>query len=68
MRIRLIAIARVAITVARTICSKNTDWRSYTLRMIDLLGQLGNAHYIKRDLQRYLRPGYHNPLRIPQHH
>jgi DNA repair photolyase len=48
--------------------TKQTDWRTYTLRMIDLLTQLGKAHYIKQDLQPYLPPGYHNPLRVPQHH
>jgi len=45
-----------------------TDWRDYTLRMIDLLHQLGKAHYIKRDLQKYLPPGYPNPARVEQHH
>jgi DNA repair photolyase len=44
------------------------DWRDYTLRMIDRLNALGKAHYIKKDLQPYLPPGYHNPLRVPQHH
>jgi hypothetical protein len=48
--------------------TKTTDWRDYTLRMVDLLGQLGARHYIKRDLQRFLPPGYPNPLRVPQHH
>jgi DNA repair photolyase len=48
--------------------TKQTDWRTYTLRMIDLLNRLGKAHYIKQDLQPYLPPGYHNPLRVPQHH
>jgi DNA repair photolyase len=48
--------------------TKTTDWRDYTLRMIDLLNHLGKQHYIKRDLQPYLPPGYHNPLRVPQHH
>lgn len=48
--------------------TKTTDWRDYTLRMIALLGRLGKAHYIKRDLQPYLPEGYHNPLRVPQHH
>lgn len=48
--------------------TKTTDWQTYTLRMIDLLAQVGTAHYIKRDLQGYLPAGYHNPLRIPQHH
>lgn len=45
-----------------------TDWREYTLRMIDLCQQLSAAHYIKRDLQGYLPDGYPNPRRIPQHH
>jgi len=36
--------------------------------MIDLLHQLGKAHYIKRDLQKYLPPGYPNPARVEQHH
>lgn len=48
--------------------TKHTDWRAYTLAIIDLLTQVGAAHYIKRDLQQYLPPGYHNPLRVPQHH
>jgi hypothetical protein len=48
--------------------TRETDWRSYTLRMIDLLAQLGARAYIKRDLQPYLPAGYPNPLRVPQHH
>jgi DNA repair photolyase len=44
------------------------DWEDYTHRMIDKLGTLGKAHYIKHDLQKYLPPGYHNPLRVQQHH
>ena len=48
--------------------TKTTDWESYTHRMIDRLSALGKAHYIKRDLQKYLPEGYHNPLRVPQHH
>jgi DNA repair photolyase len=45
-----------------------TDWRGYTLRMIDKLRRLGKAHYIKLDLQPFLPPNYPNPLRVPQHH
>jgi len=45
-----------------------TDWESYTHRMIDLLQSLGAKHYIKKDLQPYLPAGYHNPLRVQQHH
>jgi len=48
--------------------TKTTDWRSYTLRMIEKLTQLGKLHYVKKDLQGYLPAGYHNPLRVPQHH
>lgn len=48
--------------------TKTTDWHDYTVRMIDLLHRLGAAHYIKKDLQKYLPPGYHNPLRVEQHH
>ena len=48
--------------------TKTTDWRDYTLRMIEKLQHLGKAHYIKKDLQPYLPAGYHNPLRVPQHH
>jgi DNA repair photolyase len=48
--------------------TKTTDWRSYTLRMIDTLTSLKATHYIKKDLQLFLPPGYPNPLRVPQHH
>jgi hypothetical protein len=48
--------------------TRETDWRSYTLRMLDLLQQLGARWYFKRDLQPYLPAGLHNPLRVPQHH
>jgi DNA repair photolyase len=48
--------------------TKTTDWRDYTLRMVDVLTRLGAGHYIKRDLQSYLPPGYPNPLRVSQHH
>jgi DNA repair photolyase len=48
--------------------TKTTDWRDYTVRMVELLNRLGKAHYIKHDLQPYLPAGYHNPLRVPQHH
>lgn len=44
------------------------DWRDYTLRMIELCHQLGARHYIKKDLQQYLPAGYHNPMRVQQHH
>jgi DNA repair photolyase len=48
--------------------TKVVDWRDYTLRMLDVLHRVGAKHYIKKDLQPFLPPGYPNPLRIPQHH
>jgi DNA repair photolyase len=48
--------------------TKTTDWRDYTIRMTAKLQKLGKAHYVKKDLQPFLRAGYPNPLRIPQHH
>jgi DNA repair photolyase len=48
--------------------TKTTDWKDYTLRMIDLCQKLNVKHYIKKDLQCYLPEGYYNPLRINQHH
>lgn len=48
--------------------TKTTDWRDYTLRMIELLDHVGAKHYIKKDLQPFLPDGYPNPLRVPQHH
>lgn len=48
--------------------TKTTDWRDYTLRMVELCQRLGVKHYIKRDLQPYLPAGYANPMRIAQHH
>ena len=47
--------------------TKTTDWRSYTLKMIELCQRLGVKHYIKHDLQCYLPAGYNNPKRIAQH-
>ena len=32
------------------------------------LSRVGARHYIKKDLQPFLPPGYPNPLRVPQHH
>lgn len=48
--------------------TNTTDWESYTHRVIELCHKLSIRHYIKKDLQPYLPPGYHNPLRIAQHH
>lgn len=46
--------------------TKTTDWKSYTLRMMELCAKLGVAHYVKKDLQPFLPDGYHNPLRVLQ--
>lgn len=48
--------------------TQNTDWESYTHRMVELLQRLGVKHYIKKDLQKYLPDGYYNPLRVEQYH
>lgn len=48
--------------------TRTTDWEAYTHRMMHRLQQYGSKHYFKHDLQPYLPAGYHNPLRIPQHH
>jgi DNA repair photolyase len=44
------------------------DWPDFTLRMIEMLNRVGAKHYVKRDLQCFLPPGYPNPMRVPQHH
>lgn len=48
--------------------TRTTDWRDYTLRMIEALNRFGAKHYIKRDLQPFLPDGYLNSLRVPQNH
>lgn len=48
--------------------TKTTDWERYTHQMLEKVNRLGVKHYIKKDLQKYLPPGYHNPLRINQFH
>jgi DNA repair photolyase len=48
--------------------TKTTDWRDYTLRMLDLLHEVGAHFYFKKNLQLYLPPDIPNPLRVPQHH
>lgn len=47
--------------------TKITDWKRYTLDVIELCQKLGVQHYIKRDLQCFLPPGYPNVLRVQQH-
>jgi DNA repair photolyase len=48
--------------------TKTTDWRDYTLRMLDRLHNHDAAYYIKKDLQPYLPADCPNPLRVQQHH
>lgn len=48
--------------------TNTTDWKDYTIRMIELCHALGVQHYIKLDLQPFLPEGYHNPKRVAQHH
>jgi hypothetical protein len=48
--------------------TKTTDWRDYTLRMLDTLDRVGARSYIKRDLQPFLPAGYPNAVRVPQHY
>lgn len=47
--------------------TNNTDWESYTHRILELVNKLGVKHYIKHDLQKYLPAGYYNPKYITQH-
>lgn len=47
--------------------TETTDWRDYTLRMVETLNRVGARHYFKKDLQPFLPPGYPNPLRIKQY-
>lgn len=47
--------------------TRTTDWEGYTRRVVELVRRLGVRHYIKKDLQPYLPPGYVNPMRVPQH-
>jgi hypothetical protein len=44
------------------------DWRDGVLRLIDLFTRFNVKSYFKRDLQRYLPPGYPNLLRVHQYH
>jgi DNA repair photolyase len=48
--------------------TRTTDWRSYTLRMLDRLTQIGARFYFKKDLQSHLPAGVPNPLRVSQYH
>jgi DNA repair photolyase len=46
--------------------TKKIDWREFTERVLELLTETGNAHYIKKDLQPYLPAGYSNPKYVNQ--
>lgn len=48
--------------------TKNTDWKRYTLQILELVNKLKIKHYIKKDLQGYLPTNYHNPKYIMQYH
>lgn len=47
--------------------TRNTDWKTYTESIIELVNKLNVKHYIKKDLQKYLPANYHNPQYIQQH-
>ena len=44
-----------------------TDWEVYTNRILETVNRLDVKHYIKKDLQKYLPEGYHNPKYISQY-
>jgi hypothetical protein len=46
--------------------TKTTDWKQFTTDVLQVLGDLGARHYIKKDLQPFLPEGYSNPLRVNQ--
>jgi DNA repair photolyase len=48
--------------------AQSVDWRTFTLRMVDVLACHNARAYFKKDLQPYLPPGYPNLMRVPQHH
>jgi len=47
--------------------TKSTHWKQSTVDVLEVLAQTGARHYIKKDLQPFLPPGYSNPMRIPQY-
>jgi len=65
---RFVDLYKVGRVNYQRMMTKTTDWRDYTMRMLDLLNRLDAGHYIKKDLQPFLPAGYLNPLRVPQHH
>lgn len=48
--------------------TNNTDWESYTKRMLETVNKFEVKHYIKHDLQKYLPEGYKNEKYINQFH
>jgi DNA repair photolyase len=46
--------------------AKPPNWRQFTHDVVKVLTEVGARHYIKRDLQPYLPPGYDNPMRVKQ--
>lgn len=46
--------------------TRETDWREFTHRAIELFKELGANHYIKRDLQPFLPADYANPRYVTQ--
>lgn len=45
--------------------TKSTDWRGYTLDMLETITKLGVKAYFKKDLQEYLPDGYVNEMLNP---
>jgi DNA repair photolyase len=46
--------------------TKTTDWKSYTVDMLDVITRLGVKAYFKKDLQEYLPDGYENEMLRPK--
>jgi len=46
--------------------TREIDWRQFTEAVLRLVNRFGKKHYIKKDLQPFLPPGYENPLCIKQ--
>jgi DNA repair photolyase len=46
--------------------TKTIDWKQFTHDVLQMLAEVGAAHYIKKDLWPYLPTGYDNPMRIRQ--
>ena len=45
--------------------TKSTDWKSYTLDMLETITRLGVRAYFKKDLQEYLPAGHKNEMLNP---